>query len=160
MKWEIKPPSASVARDEAVQFQFRENMMSSGFFFHGSWSVCLEAVLSWMQNGERWSVEREKVGFYYSGTPCFQTLAKLSIKTHRNPCISLIVCIMGWMFYSGINYFKCSCLKRVFESRLRFRTSSLSDVFCSCIGESPEEYHVKILFLIKIARSIATSTLK
>lgn len=45
-----------------------------------------------------------------------------------------------WLFYNvqWMNYIKYNCLKMVFQSRLHFRTFSLSDVFCNYISENPE----------------------
>lgn len=65
LKLVTEPLPASATRGEALQFQLGENIMSLPFFFHMILSMCLAAVLSWIQDGaEDECTERKKVDFY------------------------------------------------------------------------------------------------
>lgn len=81
------------------------------------------------------SAQRErKQTFITKDLHAFSYLPNCPEKKHWTSCISLTVFIM----YSGMNYIKYNCFKMVFQSRLHFRISSFSDVFCSYISENPE----------------------
>lgn len=81
----------------------------------------------------RRSVHRVKSRVLSVRNSMLQLVASIPEKQHWSSCIFLTDFIM----YSGMNSLKYNYFKMVLQSRLRFRSSSRSDVSCSYISKNP-----------------------